>query len=179
MTLTLLIGKMITSYDDFLDSGLKVSDEIPSSYVKRALKDVELNIVAPRLGGELYGAVEANEGHDYDTYIDGGTVTVEEHDDRGPCGACETVQKTYVLAGLKDAITHLAWALLAQRDMVATVYGTVVKNDEYSENVKNDELRRAVTVELEMGMYQLNLVAHCLGAEGTDGDYNIFGSEWL
>lgn len=170
---------MITTVDDMLDSGLKVSDEIPTAVIRRALKDVELNIVAPRLGGDLYRAIENDTTHEYDTYVYGGTVTVEEEDREGHCGACHTVEKTYALAGLVDAITHIAWALLAMRDTALTVYGTVVKNDEYSENVKNDELRRSVQVALEMGMYQLNLVARALKAEGDTNAYNIWGSEWL
>lgn len=110
---------MIT-YEEFLNSGLPVSDDIPAAEVSFAIDTVTHYIIRPQLGDALYAEMLAD-----DTFknkiLSGG------------------VEAGKAFAGLRAAYYHLTFAYLVYNSYRLTRFGTVEKTSEESFQVPTED----------------------------------------
>lgn len=156
----------IINYNDLLSSGLPVSDEVASAKLTDAIRTAETVVVKPRLGDEQYIDILDNPSQ-YTSIIDGGKVqrTVEKHN---PDGTTSTVIEIAFLAGLKYAISHLAFAELLVNSTAVTTFGSVLKKDDYSDQAGVDRLERLANHHTIIGMQALTEVTDWMGIDNTD-----------
>lgn len=156
----------IINYNDLLESGLPVSDEVDNVKMTDAIRTAETIVIKPRLGNEQYIDILDNPSQ-YVKVIDGGKVqrTVEK---RNPDGTTSTVIEIAFLAGLKYAISHLAFAELLVNSTTVTSFGSVLKKDDYSDQAKVDRLERLANHHTIIGMQALKEVTDWMGIDNTD-----------
>ena len=143
---------MIITTTDLLNSGLPVSEEISYDKLERAIKTAENYIVKPRLG-DLYVTI-ITEPSEYTTILDGGIYVL-------PDGS-----EVY-LSGLCEAVKELAYACLLRDNLTATVFGSVLKKDEYSDQANEEKLTAVARYHTEIGMAYLKEVTDVLGIDNT------------
>lgn len=106
---------MIVTATELINSGVaNISSEIDEAKIENAISNAEMFVVKDRLGDALY--LGFLNGTADDVLLDGGEY-----------------QGRYIV-GLKRAIFNLAVAFLLRTDVAATIFGSVRKKDEYSEN---------------------------------------------
>lgn len=138
---------MFLTADEFLNSGLRVSDDISTYEVEEAISMVEDYFVRPHLTDEHFIELEAyhdqtEQDPEDDEYIliNGGTID----------------NKRY--AGLKKAEKYLVFAWLGVNMNRLTRYSTVEKNSEYSKSADADNLERQMRLNHEIGQQFLKEV---------------------
>lgn len=156
---------MIITIDELLSCGLQISEELSNERLQMAIYTAEQYVVRPRLGDDMYLAVT----DDPDTYyevINGGTVTKDD--------------KQIVLAGLKQAMYHLVYAFLLRDNLTVTVFSSVRKTDEYSENVGDDKILAVGMHHGEIGLWYLKEVTDYFGIKNEAKHLpNSYFSEYL
>lgn len=103
---------MITN-EEFLNSGLPVSDDIPAAEVSFAIDTVTHYIVRPQLGDDFYAEMLADNTFKA-KILEGG------------------VEAGKVFTGLRSAYYHLTFAYLVYNSYRLTRFGTVEKTSEES-----------------------------------------------
>lgn len=105
---------MITNAAIIKGLGLPIGD-ITVARIDSAVMEAEMAVVKPAIGDANYIALYDETGN----WMNGGVVT-------DPAG-----NSRYV-AGFANAISYIAYAHLLRHNLVATVFGTVQKQDEHS-----------------------------------------------
>jgi len=131
---------MFLTADEFLNSGLRVSDDISTYEIEEAISMVEDYFIRPHLTDEHFIELEAyndqtEQDPEDDEYIliNGGAID----------------NKRY--AGLKKAEKYLVFAWLGVNMNRLTRYSTVEKNSEYSKSADTDNLERQMRLNHEIG----------------------------
>lgn len=156
---------MIITIDELLGCGLQISEELSNERLQMAIYTAEQYVVKPRLGDEMYLAI-TDDPESYYYVINGGIVTKDDKD--------------IYLAGLKQAMYHLAYAFLLRDNLVVTVFSTVRKTDEYSENVGDDKILAVGMQHGEIGLWYLKEVTDYLGIKNENKNLpNSYFSEFL
>lgn len=110
---------MLITIDEFLNSGLPVSEDIRIATVENAIKTAEIFWLKNLISDENYiDLIENPETELNYTLLEGGSVT-------SPRG-------TKYVAGIKAALHHYVFALILNDNLRATRYGSVEKDSEYS-----------------------------------------------
>lgn len=147
---------MLITYDDIYDSGLPVSEEIPQATIERAITTAEQFMVRPRLTNKIY--IEFMNGEHTDLF-NGGVVG------------------TNYVAGLKEAIIELSFAVLLHQTINATTFGSVVKVDDYSKYAGYDNIAEEAKRHIEIGLAYLKEITNILGIKEEDQTLNNFSNE--
>ena len=131
---------MFLTADEFLNSGLRVSDDISTYEVEEAISMVEDYFIRPHLTDEHFIELEAyndqtEQDPEDDEYIliNGGTIDTKRY------------------AGLKKAEKYLVFAWLGVNMNRLTRYSTVEKDSEYSKSANTDNLERQMRLNHEIG----------------------------
>lgn len=131
---------MFLTTEEFLNSGLPVSDDISTYEVEEAISMVEDYFIRPRLTDEHFIELEAyndqtEQDPEDDEYIliNGGTIDTKRY------------------AGLKKAEKYLVFAWLGVNMNRLTRYSTVEKDSEYSKSANTDNLERQMRLNHEIG----------------------------
>lgn len=147
---------MLITTNDIYDSGLSVSTEISEASVERAIKTAEQYMVRPRLTDAIY--IEFVNGEHTDLF-NGGVVG------------------TNYVAGLKEAIIELTFAVLLHQSINATTFGSVVKKDDYSDYAGYDNIAEEAKRHIEIGLAYLKEITNILGIKEEDQILNNFSNE--
>lgn len=147
---------MLITTTDIYNSGLPISEEIPMASVERAITTAEQFMVRPRLTDKVY--IEFTNGL-HDELLDGGVVG-----------------ENYV-AGLKEAIIELSFAVLLHQAINATTFGSVIKNDDYSQYAGYDNIADEAKRHIEIGLAYLKEITNILGIKEEDQILNNFSNE--
>ena len=126
---------MILSYNDIMAMGFRIGSDLKSTTVELAIDTAERYYLQPSISNDDYNAILALTAND--PVIAGGAYT----DAHGT---------THQLAGLKKALGFIAYAELLRMNINATTFGSVQKDDEYSNNVDpTEQIRYFLTVGLQ------------------------------
>ncbi len=143
---------MLITINELLNSGLPISDELSDAKLSYCIQTAELYVLKPRLGDQTYLAI-LDQPSQYAEVINGGVVEREEHGET----------KYYYLNGLKRAMYELSFAYLLFNDITATIFGSVLKSDDYSKNVGREDLLDAAKMHYEIGLAYIKEVTDWLG----------------
>lgn len=126
----------LLSANEFLASGMPVSDDLRSEEVQAAIQSVEYTYIKEALTDEIY--IELLEAatpldEETDVILNGGII-----DD-----------KAYL--GLKFAICNMVWAFRAMDVIRITRYSTVEKESEFSSRADLEQLNNQARVRWELG----------------------------
>lgn len=144
---------MLIDYNSFTGSGLPVSDNVSQERVNRCIRTAELAILKPRLGDTLYIDITTNPSQ-HTTEINGGTLT-----DAGG--------NAIYVAGLKDALFHITFAVLLFDEIQATTFGSVIKKDDYSEHAGLERLEKVAKLHMEEGLAYIKEITDYNGIDNT------------
>ena len=146
---------MILDATTFFDSGIPTSNDISEQEVSFGIRTIELYIVKPRLGGELYADIVAN-----------------------PANYTNEIEGTSTMAGLETAIEHLTYAYMLWDRSRLTRYTTVIK---HSTEPKSEDLYQICKAHWEIGIAFLNEICEELQAPEPKYPANnlIFGELML
>lgn len=159
---------MLITVSELLNSGLAISDEIDTRKLDYAIETAELLIVKTRLGDQTYLAI-LDQPLEYAAVINGGVVDREEHG--------ETIY--YYLNGLKRAMYELSFAYLLLNDISATVFASVRKKDDYSDNVGGEDLFLAAKAHYEIGLAYIKEVTNWLGINNEEKELPSFLEDYI
>lgn len=143
---------MIITTTDLLNSGLPVSEEITDDKLQLAINTAEQFIVKPRLG-EMFVTI-ITEPSDYGTILDGGIYTLEDG-------------KQVYLSGLCNAVKELSYACLLRDNLAATIFGSVLKKDDYSDQADEDKLNAVAKYHTEIGLAYLKEITDVLKIDNS------------
>lgn len=137
--------RYLITADDFLNSGLPVSDDIRHEEVEFAISTVERNYIKPFIGEELYAEIVANP-LEYESLLD----------------------ETDTTNGIRHAECEMVFAWMLYDRMRLTRYTTVVKDDEHSENPSKDEIMDLCSTHWEIGLTAVIDALTTYGHEPSD-----------
>lgn len=136
---------MIVTANELINSGVaNISSEIDTAKIENAINNAEHFIIKDRLGDTLFAGFL--NGTADEVLLNGGEY-----------------QGRYIV-GLKRAIFNLAVAFLLRTDVAATVFGSVKKKDEYSENQSFDSITDYARFYFTLGETYLNELCEVLNA---------------
>lgn len=118
------------TYEEFLNSGLPVSDDISQYEVEFSINSTEEFYLKPALTDENYLALLEDPTN---VMVTGGTEDGKHY------------------AGIKQAMYHLVFAWMIVNDYRVTRYSTVEKNSEYSKSTDSEKLELLAKRHWEMG----------------------------
>lgn len=135
---------MILTYNDIMAMGFRIGTDIRKETVELALEAAELYYVEPSLTPSDFDALTQIAATS--PLVKGGTYT--------------DADKTYHVAGLKKGLAYIAYAELLRMNINATSFGSVQKNDEFSQNVDPKE---QINYFLAVGLRYVRQVCNILG----------------
>ena len=135
---------MIITYNDIIAMGFRIGTDIRQETVELALDAAVLYYLEPSMEPKDFDALA--ELPATSVLVKGGKYT-------------ETNPPRYV-AGLKKGIAYLAYAELLRMNINATSFGSVQKNDEFSQNVDPKE---QINYFLAVGLQYVRQVLDILG----------------
>lgn len=125
---------MFLTVDEFLNSGLPVSDDISTYEVEEAITMIEEFYIKPRLTAEIMDSLEENPTDEVnEVIINGGKLDNKR------------------FAGLKKAEKYLVFAWLGINMNRLTRFSTVEKDSEYSKSADKENLERQMRLNFEIG----------------------------
>lgn len=145
----------------------KISDEAYSMNIEMAIKDTELFYIKPRIGDELYAEYIDNPT-DHQTELYG-----------GPTGQDGGNPEILWIAGLRQAEFHLAYAHLLRDNAYVSIYGTVQKRDDYSDQLSVDNIMKLAHYHWTIGTAYLRELCEYLGIKWNDRTNNDYFNEYL
>lgn len=154
---------MIITTNEFLNCGLPISEEVEESKLEYCIKTAEQFLVKPRLKDQ-YIEITSNP-ENYPEIINGGIVTKDD--------------KQIELAGLKQAMYELAFSELLMENVTATIFGSVVKNDEFSNNLTKDDLYMTSKRHVEIGLAYIKEITEYLGIYKATDNLNNWNEEFI
>ena len=155
---------MLITTTEFLNCGLPISEEIENGKLEYAIDTAEHFIVQKRLTDTMYLEI-TNNPTDYREVISGGVV---EKDD-----------KQMYLNGLKKAMYELAFAQLLMENVAATIFGSVIKKDDYSDQYGKDDIYMLAKRHTEIGLAYLKEIQIYLGIKNETKDLNNWTEEFI
>lgn len=115
---------MIITISELINSGVAISDDISNSEIEFAINTMEHFYLRPALGEHYEHFIEQNPSQTY----------------------------SELLPLVKSAMYHIVYAYILQnRNIRATRYGSVVKNDEYSNSPSESNALMVCKAEFEIG----------------------------
>lgn len=125
---------MLITVEDFIDSGLKISNDVSDKEISFAIKTIEYFYLKERLTDANYISLSTNptESINY-ILLNGGVI-----DDK-------------VYGGLKYALCHLVYAYLMSENMRITRYSTVEKKSEFSNNSQREDILEQARMHMSIG----------------------------
>lgn len=154
---------MIITTNEFLNCGLPISEEVEESKLEYCINTAEQFLVKPRLK-DYYIDITTNPAN-YTEVINGGVVTKDD--------------KQIQLAGLKQAMYELAFSELLMENVAATIFGSVIKNDDYSANLSKDDLYMVSKRHVEIGLAYLKEITQYLGIYKATDNLNNWNEELI
>lgn len=145
----------------------RVSDESYSVNITMAIKDAELFYIKPRIGDELY-AEYINSPMEHQTELYGGQVAQDGED-----------SETVWLAGLRQAEFHLVYAHLLRDNAYVSVFGSVRKKDDYSEQLSVGDIMKLAHYHHTLGTAYLRELCEYLGIKWNDRTNNDYFNEYV
>lgn len=115
--------------DDFLNSGLPVSDDIRPEEVEFAISTVERNYLKPFIGAELYAEL-VSDPLEYETLLD----------------------ETDTTNGIRHAECEMVFAWMLYDRMRLTRYSAVIKDDEHSSDPSESDIMSICSMHWENAM---------------------------
>lgn len=155
---------MIITTNELLNSGLPISTEIDTPKLEAAIHTAEHFIIKPRLGNK-YIDITQNPAQ-YSTILNGGIVT----DEQG---------KEIAVAGLKRAEIQISFAILLRDNLNTTVFGSVLKKDEFSDQADESKIRTVGQFHIEVGMQYLKEITDYFKIKNNGDLPNIYLSEYI
>lgn len=155
---------MLITTTEFLNCGLPVSEEIADKKLEYAIKTAEQYIVRQRLTDTIYMDIVSNPSN-YREVISGGVV--------------EKDGKQMYLNGLKNVMYELAFAQLLMENVAATVFGSVIKKDDYSDQYGKDDIYMLAKRHTEIGLAYLKEIQIYLGIKNETKDLNSWTEEFI
>lgn len=155
---------MLITTTEFLNCGLPVSEEIADKKLEYAIKTAEQYIVRQRLTDTIYMDIVSNPAN-YSEVISGGVV--------------EKDGKQMYLNGLKNVMYELAFAQLLMENVAATVFGSVIKKDDYSDQYGKDDIYMLAKRHTEIGLAYLKEIQIYLGIKNETKDLNSWTEEFI
>ena len=152
----------IITIQQLLDAMPRISSELSDEQLRLAISDAEDFYLRPRFGDARWIEwLENPYGHQVE--IEGGVT-----------------EDGKVLAGLKQAEVHIVYAHLLYDSLYVSAFGSVRKNDDFSEHPSRDEIYRLCHYHWTLGnAYVRELVLYLGGKwEPWDSDWNNFFSEF-
>lgn len=130
--------------DDFLNSGLPVSDDIRTEEVEFAISTVERNYLKPFIGAELYAEL-VSDPLEYETLLD----------------------ETDTTNGIRHAEYEMVFAWMLFDRMRLTRYTAVVKDDEHSKDPSEQDIMSICSMHWENALTTIidTLVSNSLEPE--------------
>ncbi len=115
--------------------GFRIGSDIKQETVTLAIETAEQYYLKPSLDADVYNAIR--ELSDTAVLLAGGLYVNEDGD-------------SFFIVGLKKALAFIAYGELLRMNINATTFGSVQKNDEYSQNVDpSKQIQYFVTVGLQ------------------------------
>lgn len=146
---------MILSYNDFIDSGVRISSDISQSEIEFAISTVEHFYLKPAITDEHYIDIDTNPTTEPNkTLIKGGVID----------------GKSY--AGLKHALCHLVYGYLMTEQQRVTRYSTVDKNSEFSKNTDREDILEQGRLHWTIGQASVAEVQTYFGIDTTHNSKN-------
>ncbi len=146
---------MILSYNDFIDSGVRISSDVSQSEIEFAIKTIENFYLKPALTDEHYIELDTNPTVEPNkTLIKGGVID----------------GKSY--SGLKHALCHLVYGYLMTEQQRVTRYSTVDKNSEFSKNTDREDILEQGRTHWNIGMSFVQEVMVYYGIDTTHNRTN-------
>lgn len=142
----------------------RISDESYSVNIEMAIKDAELFYVKPRIGDAMYQEYVENPSDHY-TELYGGPTT--DH------------AEILWLAGLRQAEFHLVYAHLLRDNAYVSVFGSVRKKDDYSEQLSVGEIMKLAHYHWTLGTAYLRELCEYLGIKWNETVNNDYFNEYL
>lgn len=142
---------MLITINQLLESGLDISEEINQNKLSLAIATAEDFIIRPRMG-ELFNNIVADPTA-YSELINGGNITINN----------DMTTRTVYVRGLKYAIFHIAYSYLLKSNLSVTSFGTVEKKDDYSNNVKINDIDNLARLHFEIGLSYVRDITDAYG----------------
>lgn len=143
---------MLITASEFLDSGVRISNDISTSEVEFAIRTVEHFYLKPAITDEHYIYLNTNpEDPTNIILLTGGVIEGKEY------------------AGLKYALYHLVFAWISTENQRITRYSTVEKNSEFSKNTEREDILQQARTHWDIGM---SFVAEVMEYFGLDAAHN-------
>lgn len=137
---------MIVTGNELINSGVaNISSEIDPAKIENAINNAEF-VVKDKLGDTLFLGFLNGTADDISVLLEGGEY-----------------QGRYIV-GLKRAIFNLAVAFLLRTDVAATIFGSVRKKDEYSDNQTFETINDYGRFYFTLGETYLNEICEVLNA---------------
>lgn len=146
---------MLITYQEFIASGLPVSDDISQYEVEFSINTVEEFYIKPALTTENYLTVSSTPNS---PLVKGGNLD-EEH-----------------YAGLKQAMYHLVFAWMIVNNYRITRYSSVEKNSEFSSSPSADSLDLLARRHWEIGEAFTREVQDYFDIDPHNNTNNLFDS---
>lgn len=121
----------LLSVTEFVDSGLRVSDDIRDAEIQLAIDTCEKTYIRPLITKEYYTALVTSSLSDDDYDV------VNGNDD---------------IMGLKMAIAHCVFSYLLYDRIQLTRYSAVIKDDEHSSDPSEDDVMSVCSNHWEIGI---------------------------
>ena len=125
---------MFITVDEFLNSGLPVSDDISTYEVEEAITMIEEFYIKPRITDEIFNSLEDDPTDEVNSIILNG-------------GRLENKR----IAGLKKAEKYLVFAWMMINLNRLTRYSTVEKDSEYSKSADAEKMQQQARLNFEIG----------------------------
>lgn len=116
---------MLITFEDVINSGLPISDDIAPNEIENAISVAELYWLKSLIGDEKYINLDEDPISEQNyLLLNGGKYTSIKY-----------------LSGIKRALINYVFSYLLLNNIRATRYGSVYKTDEYSENANSNDLQ--------------------------------------
>lgn len=126
---------MLITFQEFIDSGIRISNDISQSEIEFAIKTVEQFYLKPAITDEHYIYLKTNpEDPTNLILLNGGVIEGIEY------------------AGLKYALYHLVFAWISTENQRITRYSTVEKNSEFSKNTEREDILQQARAHWDIGL---------------------------
>lgn len=118
------------SYNDLIDSGLPISNDIPEAEVEFAVKVVTDYVIKPQLTEEFYAELLAD----------------------------PSLRESVLAAGLEDAYLHFTFSYIVYHSFRVTRFGMVSKLSDESSKVPLEDINYIAKRHLEIGQHYLSTI---------------------
>lgn len=146
---------MLITFQEFIDSGVRISNDISQQEIELAIRTVEQFYLKPAITDEHYIDIKTNPQDPTNLILlNGGVIEDKEY------------------AGLKYALYHLVYGYLSTENQRITRYSTVEKTSDYSKNTEREDLLQQARVHWDIGMSAVAEIQQYFGLDTTHNNKN-------